>query len=57
MRLIEIDGTVFNPDAIDIIQADDNRGCTAKFRGGEEGQFACTPIELGEKIRKAMGAY
>jgi hypothetical protein len=57
MRLIEIDGTVFNPDAIDVIQAADNRECTAKFRGGEEGKFSCTPTELAEKIRKAIGAY
>jgi hypothetical protein len=57
MRLIEVNEVVFNPDAIDIIQPTADKTCVVKFRGGEVADFACTPAELQEKIRKAMGAY
>ena len=57
MKLIAVNETVFNPEAIDIIQPTADKTCTVKFRGGEEANFSCTPAELQEKIRKAMGAY
>jgi len=57
MKLIQVNEIVFNPEAIDIIQPTADKTCVAKFRGGEEANFSCTPTELQEKIRKAMGAY
>ena len=57
MKLIAVNETVFNPEAIDIIQPTADKTCVVKFRGGEEANFSCTPAELQEKIRKAIGAY
>jgi hypothetical protein len=35
MKLISVNETVFNPEAIDIIQPTADKTCVAKFRGGE----------------------
>jgi hypothetical protein len=46
MKLIEIEGQFFNPEAIDLIIPQDGNACLLHFRGGQEIRFGRTPHDV-----------
>ncbi len=50
MKLIEIEGQFFNPEAIDLIIPQDGQASLLHFRGGQEIRFERTPHDVATLI-------
>ncbi len=55
MKLIEIEGQFFNPDAIDLIIPRDGGACLLHFRGGQEIRFDRTPHDVAILVNSEIG--
>lgn len=54
MKLVEIEGHFFNPEAIDLVTPEDGNACMLHFRGGQQVRFERTPHDLAVLVNSEI---
>ncbi len=54
MKLIEIEGHFFNPEAIDLIIPQEETASLLHFRGGQEVRFERTPHDVAALVNSEI---